>query len=253
MAGHSKWANRVHRKTRQDKKRAKTFSKLSRMIQVAAREGGGDPEWNPSLRMYMDKAKEAEMPKDNIERAIKAGTGELEGVNYEPAIYEGYGPTGVAMIVKVLTDNNKRTVAEIRNIMKEHGGNLGDAGSVTWMFESKGVVTLPMDETDYDEVFLIAADAGADDIIEDEDEDLIEVRCGPRDLTDVYEALKDAGFETKRSELTMIPNATHQVSDDDAPRVMKLLDRLNDHDDVEQIYSNFEISDEAMEAYDVAS
>ncbi len=253
MAGHSKWANRVHRKTRQDKKRAKTFSKLSRMIQVAAREGGDDPEYNPNLRMYIDKAKDAEMPKENIERAIKAGTGELEGVNYEPAVYEGYGPTGVAMIIKVLTDNNKRTVAEIRNIMKEHQGSLGEAGSVRWMFESKGVVTLRSENCDYDEVFMIGAEAGAEDVSMDEDDGTVEVRTDPQDLTDVYEALREAGLETERSELTMIPTATHQVSDSDAPKVMRLLDRLNDHDDVEQIYSNFEVSDEAMEAYDVAS
>lgn len=253
MAGHSEWHNRVHRKRRQDKKKAKTFSKLSRKIQVAAREGGGDPEWNPNLRMLIDKAKDAEMPKENIQRAIKKGTGELEGVDYEPAVYEGYGPAGVAMIVKALTDNNRRTVADVRNIMKEHGGTLGDAGSVKWMFDTKGVVTLPMDETDYDEVFLAAAEAGAEDIIEKPDDELIEVRTSPDDLTDVYEVIRDAGLKTERSELTMIPNATHEVTDEDAPQVMRLMDRLNDHDDVEQIYSNFEISDEALEAYDVAS
>ncbi len=253
MAGHSKWANRVHRKNRQDAKRSSAFSKLSRMITVAARDGGGDPDMNPTLRTYIDKAKDAEMPKDNIERAIKMGTGDIEGVTYEPGLYEGYGPAGVALMVSVLTDNSQRTVAEIRNIFKECGGNLGVAGCVQWMFESKGVVVLPGDQADFDEVFMVAVEAGAEDVVADEEENTIEVQTDPKHFSAVYEALKEAGMPTERAEVTMIPTATNPVSDQDAARVIRFLDRLNDHEDVQQVHSNFEISDEALDALEAAS
>ncbi len=253
MAGHSKWANRVHRKNRQDAKRSSAFSKLSRMISVAAREGGGDPDMNPTLRTYIDKAKEAEMPKDNIERAIKMGTGDLEGVTYESGLYEGYGPAGVALMVSVLTDNSQRTVAEIRNIFKDHGGNLGVAGCVQWMFESKGVIVVPRDQADFDEVFMIAVEAGAEDVVEDEEENTIEVHTDPKQFSAVYGALRETGMPTERAEVTMIPTATNPVSDQDAPKVIRLLDGLNDHEDVQQVHSNFEISDEALDALEAAS
>jgi YebC/PmpR family DNA-binding regulatory protein len=253
MAGHSKWANRVHRKTRQDARRSSAFSKLSRMITVAAREGGGDPGMNPTLRTYIDKAKEAAMPKDNIERAIKVGTGEMEGVTYESIVYEGYGPGGIALILNVLTDNAQRTVAEIRRILKEAGGNLGTTGSVTWMFEQKGVIVIPADQVDYDEVFMVAVEAGANDVVEDKDENTIEIHTEPKQFSPVYAAVKDAGFPTERAEVTMIPTATSPVSDEDAPKVIKLLDRLDEHDDIQQVHSNFEISDEMMDQLEEAS
>ncbi len=253
MAGHSKWANRVHRKTRQDAKRSSAFSKLSRMITVAARDGGGDPDMNPTLRTFIDKAKDAEMPKDNIERAIKMGTGELDGVTYETALYEGYGPAGVALMVSVLTDNTQRAVSEIRNILKEFGGNMGTAGCVQWMFHSKGVIVVPRDEVDYDEVFMMAVEAGAEDLIEDEEENTIEIHTEPRQFSAVYDALKKAGIPTERAEVTMLPTTTNPVSDEDAPRIIKLLDRLDDHDDVQQVHSNFEISDALLDALEAAS
>ncbi len=253
MAGHSKWANRVHRKTRQDAKRSSVFSKLSRMITVAAREGGGDPEMNPTLRTYMDKAKEAEMPKDNIEKAIKVGTGELEGVSYEPAVYEGYGPSGVALMVNVLTDNNQRTVAEIRNILKGGGGNLGVTGCVAWMFEQKGIIVVPRDQADFADVFMTAVDAGAEDVTEDEQENTIEIRTEPKQFAAVYNALREAGIPTERSEVTMIPTTTNPVPDEDASKVIRLLDKLTDHDDVQQVHANFEISDEVLDKLEAAS
>ncbi len=253
MAGHSKWANRVHRKTRQDARRSSAFSKLSRMITVAARDGGGDPDMNPTLRTYIDKAKEAEMPKDNIERAIKVGTGEMEGVTYEQITYEGYGPGGIALILDVLTDNAQRTVAEIRRILKDVGGNLGTTGSVTWMFEQKGVIVIPADQADYDEVFMLAVEAGADDVVEDVEENTIEIHTEPKQFSPVYDAVRATGLPTERAEVTMVPTATNPVSDDDAPKVIKLLDRLNDHDDIQQVHSNFDISDEMLDQLEEAS
>ena len=253
MAGHSKWANRVHRKTRQDAKRSSTFSKLSRMITVAAREGGGDPDMNPTLRTYIEKAKEAAMPKDNIERAIKVGTGDIEGVSYEQVLYEGYGPSGVALMVDVLTDNNQRTVAEIRNLLKGAGGNLGTDGCVQWMFESKGVIVVPRDSTDFDELFMLVVEAGAEDVVEDEEENTIEVHTAPKQFSAVYEAVRSAEIPTERAEVTMLPTTTTAVSDEDAPKVIKLLDELNEHDDVQQVYANFEISDEVLDRLEMLS
>jgi len=248
-AGHSKWANRVHRKTRQDAKRAKLFSKLSRSLIVITREGGGDPDMNPRLRTLIDSARQAEMPADRIEYAIKRGLGEVEGKQFEPVRYEGYGPAGVALLVECLTDNNQRTVAQIRNLLKERGGKLGGAGSVTWMFEQKGVITVPKAEADEETVFLAAAEAGAEDVL-DEDEEYFEIHTGVRDFHVVLEALRAEGIPTERAELTMIPANNVPVPDDDAPKVLSLLDSLQDHEDVQQVFANFEVSDGAMAAYD---
>jgi YebC/PmpR family DNA-binding regulatory protein len=245
MAGHSKWANTVHRKTRQDAKRSNAFAKMSRLVMLAAREGGGNPDMNPRLRMIIDKARRVEMPMDNIESAIKRGTGEMEGVNYETAVYEGYGPAGVALMIETLTDNKQRTVADLRSIMKRGGGNLAEAGAVAWMFDQKGVLTLPKGAADYDELFMAAVDAGAEDVIEEDD--MLEVRTEPRAFPGVYEALKGMGLEFERAEVTMVPNATKEVPDGDAPKVLKLLDDINDNDDVQQVFANFEISDEVLE------
>lgn len=248
MAGHSKWANRVHRKTRQDAKRSNTFAKMARLIMLAAREGGGNPDMNPRLRLAIDKARAAEMPMDNIENAIKRGTGEVEGVNYETAIYEGFGPAGVALMIECLTDNKTRTVADLRSILRKAGCNLAEAGAVAWMFEQKGVITIPKAGTDYDALFMAAVDAGAEDVIEEDE--MLEVRTEPKAFSAVYEALKAMGLPIERAEVTMIPTATKEVSDEDAPKVLKLLDTINDNDDVQQVYSNFEISDEVLERLD---
>jgi len=249
MAGHSKCANRVHRKTRQDNKRSKIFSKFSRAIMVAAREGGGNPDHNPTLRSLIDQASTAEMPKDNIEYAIQRGLGEVPGMEFEAVRYEGYGPGGVAMLVECVTDNNQRSVAEIRNIMSKRDGKMSGAGSVTWMFEQKGVITVSRDGVDYDDLFLIGAEAGAEDIVDD-DEEFWEVRTAMEDFHVVREALKKEDIPIERAELSMIPTSTVQVPDELAGKLLRLLEDLDDHDDVQNVYSNFEISDEALAAYE---
>jgi len=252
MAGHSKWANRVHRKTRQDVKRSKIFSKYSRALMVAAREGGSNPDDNATLRSVMDQASAADMPKDNIEYAIKRGSGELDGVEFETVRYEGYGPGGVAMLVECVTDNNQRSVAEIRNIMSKRDGKMSGAGSVTWMFEPKGVITVSRSEVDYDDVFLAGAEAGAEDIVED-DEEYWEIRTAMEDFHRVRKALKDAGLPIERAELSMIPTSTVQVTDEHAGQLLGLLEDLDDHDDVQHVYANFDISDEALSSYEEQS
>jgi len=246
MAGHSKWANRIHRKTRQDAKRSKLFAKLSRVLIVAAREGGGNPDMNPKLRMAVAQAKAAAMPNDNIENAIKRGTGEIEGASYENALYEGYGPGGAALMVEVLTDNKQRTVAEVRNLLRNGGGNMGEAGCVMWNFESKGVIVLPKDAVDEETLFDTAVEAGAEDVLDEED--TWEVRTDPQDFAAVLEAIQAAGLEPDRAEVTMIPKTTTPVDDKEAPKLLRLLDNLNEHDDVQQVYANFEVSDEVLEA-----
>ncbi len=245
MAGHSKWANRVHRKTRQDKKRGKLFAKLSKQITVAAREGGGDPEANARLRLAIEQAKAADMPKDNIESAIQRGTGETEGIEYEHALYEGYGPAGIALMIDCLTDNSQRTVAEIRSLMKKLDASLGAAGCVTWMFEQKGVIVVPKHQADEDAVFAAAIEAGAEDVLEEED--VWEIRTLPQDFSRAHEEVGAAGIPTERAEVTMVPITTAPVPDDQAKKVIRLLDELNDHDDVQHVFSNFEISDEILE------
>jgi YebC/PmpR family DNA-binding regulatory protein len=224
------------------------FSKLSRAITVAARAGGGDTDWNPRLRTFVDKAKAAEMPATNIEYAIKYGTGEIEGVEYEEVMYEAYAPGGVALLIGCVTDNSQRTVAEIRNILKKRDGSLGGSGSVTWMFEQMGVITVPRSETDEETLFLVAAEAGAEDVLA-EDEELFEVRTAMADFHAVREALREEGITIERDELSMIPNMTVPVPDDEAGQLLGLLDALEEHDDVQQVFGNFELSDEALEAH----
>ena len=246
MAGHSKWANRVHRKTRQDKKRSALFNKLSKRVMSAAREGGGDPTINHKLCMAIDAARDADLPNDKIEYAIKRGTGEIDGVSYESIVYEGYGPAGVALMIDVLTDNTARTVAEIRNLMKEAAASLGAPGCVQWMFERKGVISVPKQAADEEKLFTLAVEAGAEDLL-DEDESW-EIRTEPNDYQSVYDALKDAGIEMERSEVTMVPSTTTPVPDGEAPKVIRLLDALDEHEDVQHVFANFEISDEVLEA-----
>ena len=246
MAGHSKWHNIRHKKAKQDAKRGQLFTKLLREITVAARQGGGDPEFNPRLRIAIEKAKKANMPIENIERAIKRGTGELEGVNYEEVVYEGYGPEGVAIIVECLTDNRNRTTSEVRHLFTKHGGNLGASGCVSFLFEEKGVILVPKDSISEEELFEKAIEAGAEDLITD-DENYYEVRTEPKDLYAVKEALEKEGITIEKAEITRIPTTTVEIKDPEtAQKLLKLLDALEDNDDVQKVYSNFEMSDELI-------
>ncbi|AZR73114.1 transcriptional regulator [Anoxybacter fermentans] len=247
MAGHSKWANIKHKKAKEDAKRGKLFSKLSKKITVAAKNGGGDPNANPELRMLIQKAKEANMPNENIERAIKKGTGELEGVTYEHFTYEGYGPGGIALYIELMSDNRNRTAAEIRHLLSKNGGNLGESGCVAWMFERKGQIVIDGSEKafDEDELMMAALEAGAEDVeVEDK---LATIYTAPGDLMDVRENLVNAGYIISDAEVAMIPKNTVEINDPDVARkVLKLMDILEDHDDVQEVYSNFDIPEEIM-------
>jgi len=243
MAGHSKWANIKHRKGAQDAKRGKIFTKLIKEITVAAKIGGGDLEANARLRLAVDKAKQANMPKDNIDRAIKKGTGDLDGVNYEEGTFEGYGPGGVAVIVEFMTDNRTRTVADVRHIFTKHNGNLGVSGSVAFMFDRKGLLTFPED-ADFDAIFEAALEAGAEDV---KQEGGIEIITEPHEFETVKDALESAGLKPQTAEITMIPQTETAVEGKQAEQLMKLIDKLEDNDDIQNVYANFDISDEEME------
>ncbi|AGB41775.1 DNA-binding regulatory protein, YebC/PmpR family [Halobacteroides halobius DSM 5150] len=247
MAGHSKWHNIKHKKQKEDRRRAKLFSKLVKKITVAAREGGGDPEVNNDLELVIQKAKDANMPKENIERAIKRGTGELEGVNYESYVYEGYAPAGVALYMEVMTDNKNRTVSEVRHLLSEHGGNLGEDGCVAWMFERKG--QLIIDRSDYevveDEAMMAAIEAGAEDI--KFSEDTVEILTNPEDLQDVRKVMEEEGYQFSSGDLVMLPDNEITLDDpDDAKKVLKLMDKLEDHDDIQDVYANFNLSEDVI-------
>jgi YebC/PmpR family DNA-binding regulatory protein len=245
MAGHSKWANRLHRKSRQDAKRGKLFGKLSREIIVAARMGGGDPDINNRLRLAIQAARDASMPMDNVERAVKRGTGELEGESYEEIVYEGFGPGGAALMLSCMTDNKQRTVSEVRKILEKAGGNLGSTGSVNWMFEQKGIIIVnDGGSVDGEKLFDVAVEAGAEDVAEEDE--YFEVRVDPRDFQAVRDALQEAGFEFERAEVTYVPSSSTPVPDNEATRLLNLLDQLDEHDDVQKVYSNFEVSDEVL-------
>ncbi len=236
MAGHSKWANIQHRKGRQDAKRGKIFTRLIKEITVAARMGGGDPDMNPRLRLAVDKAYENNMPKDNVERAIKRGTGDLEGVNYEEIRYEGYGIGGAAVIVDCLTDNRTRTVADVRHAFSKHGGNLGSDGSVAYLFKHCGqLVYAP--GTPEDRLLDEALEAGAEDVVTDDDGS-IEVITGPYDFAAVKAALEKAGFKAELAEVTMKPSTETPLAGDDAARMQKLLDALESLDDVQDVHTS---------------
>ena len=242
MAGHSKWANIKHKKAREDAKRGKIFTKVTREIIVAARLGGGDPDKNPRLRRAIQKAKSVNMPKENIERAIKRGTGELEGVSYEEVVYEGYGPGGVAILVEAITDNRNRTVSEIRTIFSKHGGNLGEAGCVAWMFERKGLITVK--DVDEDLLMEVAIEAGAEDV--SQEEGLFSVITAVEDLDRVREAIEEKGIKVESARLTYIPQSTVRVEGEKAEKLIKLLDALEDHDDVQNVYANFDVPEEVL-------
>ena len=244
MAGHSKWANIKHRKGAQDAKRGKIFTKLIKEITVAARIGGGDLETNPRLRLAVDKAKQANMPKDNIERAIKKGTGDLDGVTYEEGIFEGYGPGGVAVIVEFLTDNRTRTVADVRHAFNKYGGSLGVSGSVAFMFDRKGQIIFDGAQ-DFDTIFEAALEAGAEDV--KEEDGMIEVLTAPGELESVRIALEERGLKYQSAEVTMIPQNMSPVEGKQAESLMKMIDILEDNDDVQNVHANFDISDDEME------
>jgi YebC/PmpR family DNA-binding regulatory protein len=249
VAGHSKWSNIKHRKARVDAQKGRLFTKLGKQLITAAREGGGDPEVNFRLRLIIDKARAANMPNENIERAIARGTGELEGVTYEEIVYEGYGPGGVAIMLDILTDNRNRTASEIRHLFSRHGGNLGETGCVAWMFDKKGLLTvkkegLPLDE---DELLLLALEAGAEDV-KDEDE-LFEIVTEPGNFEAVKEALAGQGLVFDTAEVTMIPQTTVEIQDDkEAEKLLKLMDALEEHDDVQEVHANFELADGVLAA-----
>ncbi len=244
MSGHNKWSTIKHKKGAADAKRGKIFTKLIKEITVAAKLGGGDPNGNPRLRTAVDKAKAENMPKDNIDRAIKKGTGELEGVTYEEIVYEGYGPNGVAVLVEVMTDNRNRTVSEVRSIFTKCNGNMGEAGCVAWMFDKRGLLVFPK-SIDFDKLFEAAIEAGADDVT-DEDEQF-EVMTDPANFIEVREALEKAGFKPESAEVTMIPQTQIKLEGKAAESMLKMMDRLEDNDDVQNVYANFDISDEEME------
>ena len=240
MAGHSKWANIQHRKGRQDEKRGKVFTRLIKEITVAAKLGGGDPGINPRLRLAMDKASDANMSKDKVTDAIKRGTGQLEGVEYEEIRYEGYGIGGAAVIVDCMTDNRTRTVAEVRHAFSKHGGNLGTDGSVAFMFKHCGQLILAPGVSE-DRVMEVALDAGAEDVISTED-GAIEVLCAPNDFQGVKEALEKSGFKPELSEITMRASSESELTGEDGAKMKKLLDALESLDDVQEIYTNAAIS-----------
>jgi len=247
MSGHNKWANIKQRKSAQDAKRSNLFSKLSREIILAARKGGGNPETNAALRAVIEKARSYNMPKDNIERSIKRGTGEIEGAAFEELSYEGYGPGGVAIVVDVTTDNKNRTLSEIRKIFSRLGGNLGESGCVGWMFEKKGYIALDASKYSEDQILELALDLGADDVkVED---DVIEVYTSVENYLKVLDGLKAKGIEIKNSEIARFPQNTIKVDRDKALTLLKLIDELENHDDVQAVASNAEIDDSVYEEF----
>ena len=244
MAGHSKWANIKHRKGAQDAKRGKIFTKLIKEITIAAKIGGGDLEANSRLRLAVDKAKQGNMPKDNIDRAIKKGTGDLDGVVYEEGVFEGYGPGGVAVIVEFMTDNRIRTVADVRHAFNKYGGSLGVSGSVAFMFDRKGQIIFD-EGADFDTIFEAALEAGAEDV--KEEDEIIEVLTDPAEFENVRNCLEAQGFKFQSSEVTMIPQNMNPVEGKQAESLMKMIDVLEDNDDVQNVHANFDISDAEME------
>lgn len=245
MSGHSKWSTIKRKKGAADAKRGKAFTKIIKEIMVAARMGGGDINSNPRLRSAVLAAKAENMPKDNIDRAIKKGTGELEGVTYEEITYEGYGPAGVAMLVQVLTDNKNRTVADVRHIFSKHSGNLGETGCVSWMFENKGLILVDKAGVEEDKLLEVALDAGALDVKDNGKE--FEVTVSPAGFEEVKKKTEEAGFKPNYAEVTMVPQTTIRLAGKEAEQMLKLMEGLEDSDDVQKVFANFDIADEEME------
>ena len=249
MSGHSKWATIKHKKGAADQKRAKVFAKLIRQVEVAAREGGGDPAMNPALRTMFQKARDNSVPIDTIERAIKRGTGELEGVQYEQITYEGYAPNGVAILIDVLTDNRNRTGGDVRSILKKNGGSIAEPGAVAWQFERKGVITLSR-AIEEDDIMMAALDAGLEDLADEGD--TWSLTCAPTDLAAVRTALDEAGIAYESADSTMVANLSVALETADAARaVLRLIDALEDNDDIQDVYSNFDIADELMQGLEL--
>ncbi|MGP8058498.1 MAG: YebC/PmpR family DNA-binding transcriptional regulator [Acidimicrobiales bacterium] len=248
MSGHSKWATTKYRKGAQDKARAKVFAKLIRQVEVAAREGGSDINANASLRTMYQKARDASVPLDTIERAIKRGSGELEGVRYEAVNYEGYAPGGVAVIVETLTDNRNRTGAEVRNLFSRNGGSMAEPGAVSWQFERKGLVELPR-ELSEEQIMEVAMDAGAEDLADDGEHWVL--TCAPHDLAAVRAALEEASLGVDSAELSLVPTSTVAVSDEvEAKKILRLLEAIDDHDDVQAVHANYDIPDAVLAGFD---
>ena len=246
MSGHSKWSTIKRKKGANDAKRGKIFTKLIKEITIAARMGGGDPDGNPRLRSAIIAAKAENMPKDNIERAIKKGTGDLEGAAYEEILYEGYGPGGVAVLVETMTDNKNRTVADVRHFFAKSGGNLGESGCVAWMFDKKGSIIVDREGVDEDELMEVAIEAGAEDVIEEET--TFQILTEPDDFNAVVAALDDKGIRYAEASISMIPKNTIEVTEEKTARsLLKLLDNLEDNDDVQKVHANFDIADDLME------
>ena len=246
MSGHSKWSTIKRKKGANDAKRGKMFTKLIKEITIAAKMGGGDPEGNPRLRSAVTAAKGENMPKDNIDRAIKKGTGDLGGAIYEEILYEGYGPGGVAVLVETMTDNKNRTVADIRHFFAKSGGNLGESGCVAWMFDQKGTITVAKEGTTEEEMMDLALEAGAEDVVEEDDS--FQIITAPEAFNDVVEQLEKAKIKFTEATISMIAKNTIDVTEEKAARsLLKLLDNLEDHDDVQKVHANFDITDELME------
>jgi YebC/PmpR family DNA-binding regulatory protein len=248
VSGHSKWSSIKHKKGAADAKRGKLFSKLTRAIIVAAREGGGDPAGNLALQNAIEKARSYSMPKDNIDRAIAKGSGaDSDTSTFETVVYEGYGPSGVAVIVEALTDNRNRTAGEVRHTFSKNDGNLGGSGAVAWLFERQGIVIVEAEGVDEDELMLAAAEGGAEDVALDGK--TFTVSCDPTNLAAVREAIEAAGFTIDSAELTMVPKTTVEVADEgEAKKVLRLIDQLEDNDDVQDVYANFDIPEQVLEA-----
>lgn len=245
MSGHSKWSTIKRKKAAEDAKRGKIFTRLAREISVAAREGGGDPEFNPRLRLAIDKAKASNMPNDNIDRAVKRGAGiGDDAVQYEELVYEGYGPNGVAFIVDCLTDNRNRTLAEVKHAFNKSGGSLANSNAVLWQFDQKGYIEVPKDAADFDELFLMAAEAGAEDVI-DEDESFV-IYTVRENLHDVETALHDAGFKITDSKLTWVPQNEVDLPDDQAMQIVRLHEKLDELDDVQSVSNNLSLSEDVL-------
>lgn len=247
MSGHSKWSTIKHKKAKEDEKRGKVFSKLSKAIIIAAREGGGNPELNIALANAVEKAKSYSMPNDNIERAIKRGTGEAAGEVIEQIMYEGYGAGGIAILVEVMTDNRNRAAADVRHVFSKQGGKIADPGSVAWMFERKGMIMAGGEGVDEDRLYEIALEAGADDIVSESDG--WEIKTPPEAFSDVRSSLESNGIKVFSADVTMAPKNTVELDSENAKKVLKLIDALEDIDDVQEVYANFDIPDQIMEKF----
>jgi len=249
MSGHNKWSSIKHKKGKADAQRGRAFTKITRELITAAKIGGGDPEGNSRLRQAINAARAVNMPNDNITRAIKKGTGELEGVSYEELLYEGYGPSGVAVLVKVLTDNKNRTVADIRHIFSKNHGNLGETGCVNWLFSRKGSITIPKKSIAEEKLIELAIELGAEDVVNDPEAHDFEVRADADRFEDLKRGLEEKGVKSNTAEVAMLPQSTIHLEGKAADQMLRLMNALEESDDVQNVWANFDISDEAMEAF----